>query len=174
MTLIKNSKGFSLIEVLVTLLLTTIGVMGMVAMQAKAISYTKMSSNLTNATVLVSDLTELLRLNKEKLYEVNGQLKSESGYFKGKGSEFSDGTCNAYDAPADSDNPGAQLCLWVQAVKTGLPGITDEVLKDGFEITPDVANRTIQMTISWQGAGDECLNDNGQTDSCSYTYRVEI
>lgn len=169
MSLIKGSKGFSLIEVLVTLLLTTIGIMGMVAMQAKAINYTKMSSNLTNATVLVSDLTELLRLNKEKLYDVNGELKSDTDYFKEKGADFSDDNCNAYDVPASSDNPAAQLCLWVQTVKAGLPGITDEVLKEGFEITPDVANRTVQMTISWQGADDECLSDG-----CSYTYRVEI
>ena len=49
----KSLSGFSLLEVLVTLLLTTVGILGMVAMQGQAIKQTQDSVNRTHVVMLL-------------------------------------------------------------------------------------------------------------------------
>src|SRR5690606_12856634 len=56
-----NIRGFSLLEVLITILLISIGLLGMVAMQGRAIQYTQDSIERTNAAVLANELLEIVR-----------------------------------------------------------------------------------------------------------------
>ena len=51
----KNSQGFSLIEVLVTIVLTTVGILGMVALQSKSIQYTQDAVNRNTAIALTNE-----------------------------------------------------------------------------------------------------------------------
>ena len=64
----KNSRGFSLIEVLVTILLTTIGILGMVALQSKSIQYTQDAVNRNAAVTLAYGLIEIMRSNRDDLF----------------------------------------------------------------------------------------------------------
>ena len=56
----RNSRGFSLIEVLVTIVLTTVGILGMVALQSRSIQYTQDSDNRNAAVTLANDLIEMV------------------------------------------------------------------------------------------------------------------
>ena len=51
----KRDQGFSLIEVLVALLLTTVGVLGMVALQGRSVQYTQDSVQRNVAVDLASE-----------------------------------------------------------------------------------------------------------------------
>src|SRR5690554_2962485 len=64
-----RAKGFSLIEVLVALVLTTIGVLGMVALQSKAVIYTSDAAARDTAVTLVNELIEIMRTHRDQLYK---------------------------------------------------------------------------------------------------------
>lgn len=85
----KTDKGFSLIEVLVALLLTTIGILGMVALQGRSIQYTQDSVQRNTAIVLASDLIEIVRAHPKELFNtsppqfpMNSGLKDASVFYK--------------------------------------------------------------------------------------------
>jgi len=93
----KTNKGFSLIEVLVALLLTTIGVLGMVALQGRSIQYTQDSVQRNTAILLSGDLIEIIRAHPKELFNtsppqfpMNSGLKSSSMFYKEAGSDFID------------------------------------------------------------------------------------
>lgn len=166
-----NSQGFSLIEVLITLVLTVIGVLGMVAMQTKAIQYTNDSVTRTAAVIVVDDLLEILRSNRDKIYDNKSKIKNDSAYFKTKGTAFSDLGCNTYDNQAGADTPDKQLCVWAMLAKAVLPGVTDEMLKDEFFINA-TANK-IDVGVAWKVKVGEC-SDAPEAELCTYKVAVEI
>ncbi|MFT0211623.1 type IV pilus modification protein PilV [Pseudomonas sp. F1_0610] len=59
-----QKNGFSLIEVLITLLIVSIGILGLAAMQLKAIQSTNASIQRSHAVWLMQDLVERMRTNK--------------------------------------------------------------------------------------------------------------
>lgn len=78
-------SGFSMIEVLVALLLISIGVLGMIAMQGKTIQYTADSVERNKAAMLGSNLLESMRASPKALYDVKDQMATQSDFFKAKG-----------------------------------------------------------------------------------------
>ncbi len=173
----KKNQGFSLIEVLVTLVLTVVGVLGMVAMQTKAIQYTNDSVTRTKAVLAVDDLIEILRSNRDKVYDGKNTLKADSEYFKAAAEDFTDLTCDTYSGFAGADTPEQQLCVWAKFAQASLPGVTNDVLKNDFTIVPtinevDTINK-IEISIAWAVKVGECL-DAPEAELCSYTVAVEI
>lgn len=171
----KNNKGFSLIEVLITLVLTVIGVLGMVAMQTKAIQYTTDSVTRSSAVILTDDLLEILRSNRDKIYDDDNILKIDSKYFKGIGEDFSDMSCDTYGGFPSAENPEKQLCVWVKYAQALLPGVTNNVLKDNYFIGID--SNSVRIGVAWKVKAGECedsiVNDDGD-DICLYSIVAEI
>ncbi|HCS26212.1 MAG TPA: type IV pilus modification protein PilV [Spongiibacteraceae bacterium] len=64
MVTIRRSAGFSLIEVLVALVVTALGVVGLVAAQLNALKYNQTSDVRTHATLLAYDIADRLRANR--------------------------------------------------------------------------------------------------------------
>ena len=64
-----KSNGFSLIEVMVTLVLTTIGILGMVAMQGRSIQYSQDAVHRNAAVMLTGDLLEIIRTNPTEILQ---------------------------------------------------------------------------------------------------------
>jgi len=58
-----TQAGFMLVEVLVTIVIFTIGLLGVIGLQALAMSSSHMSSMRSSATVLASDMAERMRAN---------------------------------------------------------------------------------------------------------------
>ena len=80
-----HSTGFSMIEVLVSLLILCIGILGMAALQTRSIKLTQDSVQLNNATMLAGDLLEMMRSNPGN----NSALfTTSSNYYKPLNSDF--------------------------------------------------------------------------------------
>lgn len=88
-------KGATLIEVLVALLLMTIAMISMAALQANALSYQTSSSARANAADLVIDITDRLRAN---LPSVPGPAGAPTTF--SYTATWADQTANAIAAPA--------------------------------------------------------------------------
>ncbi|WP_134476987.1 type IV pilus modification protein PilV, partial [Pseudomonas aeruginosa] len=114
-----RETGFSMIEVLVALVLISIGVLGMVAMQGRTIQYTQESVQRNAAAMLASDLMEIMRADPDAVLNLRAQLREDSVYYKAKGSDFPAAPARCAPLPADAKE---RLGCWAQQASKDLPG----------------------------------------------------
>lgn len=163
-----DARGFSLIEVLVTMLLISVGILGMVAMQAKAISYTQDSIQRNTAAALADELMEILRADQHKVITADGQPRDSSDYYKQGSSSFPSAASDCASLP---DNPAERLGCWAQRAGQALPGATD-LLTSEFHIKP--IDSTIEIQLAWSVAKGACLDGKPDGTVCHYRLRAEL
>lgn len=172
-------SGFSMIEVLVALLLISIGVLGMIAMQGKTIQYTADSVERNKAAMLGSNLLESMRASPKALYDVKDQMATQSDFFKAKGSAFPTAPSSCTPLP---DAIKDRLGCWAEQVKNELPGAGD-LLKSDYYICRsskpgdcDGKGSMLEIRLAWRGKQGACVNaadSSADTSLCYYTLRVE-
>lgn len=194
----KNSQGFSLIEVLVTIVLTTVGILGMVALQSKSIQYTQDSVNRNTAIALTNELVEIMRANRDELFNktpfdeppkpkqaMYKELKETSVFYKANGSlNFAVGDCGTSIAQTAKQQAGC----WLQKVQASLPGASDAEISGKFMSCPSYklkgsgdpecagssyAGSTIAIQLAWRSKEKVC-GSNSNSDICTFTTRVEL
>lgn len=166
----KKSRGFSLLEVLVTILLMAVGILGMVAMQGKAIQYTQDSVERTHAAMLANELLEIIRATPSSLLDAAG-----SPLFDSLPASTSDACLKIEDGLIQT-----QVACWATKVRTLLPG--SDSLGESFvsciSSEPGVCSNTgaaVEVRLAWNATGEGCLTA-GDVDSelCTFTFRSQI
>lgn len=173
-------QGFSLIEVLITILLISVGILGMVAMQAKAISYTQDSVQRNAAAMLADELMEILRADSIRVLTAGGLPRSSSDYYNPTGSALPNAPSSCASLP---DAPADRLGCWAERVKQTLPG-ADELMADDFHVcrSPSPGNcdsskgSAIEIQLAWRVVAGACLDADSPSDSttCHYRLRSEL
>jgi len=171
-----KSSGFSMIEVLVSLLVIVIGVLGMVGLQSKAIPFTQDSVQRNTAIMLADDLVELIRSDQ---FDPSKNIKD---FQKARGASF--------PAAPDACNPtpltvNGQLGCWAAQATKALPGAAD-LLVNSFYIcwsaTPGDAGpgacaggNEIEIQLAWTvaNAGD-CMDNSTTNKTCTYKIRTRL
>lgn len=172
------STGFSMIEVLVSLLITVIGVLGMVALQSKAIPYTQDSVQRNTAIMLVDDLVEIIR--------TAGSCTSTNNCLKPPGSSFPAGTAGCVPTPVSLDQ---QIRCWSVQAGNALPGGA-ALLSSSFYIcrsvkpgdvgtaacgTDSVINTEIEIQVAWTvKTGADCMASDTVGTTCTYRTRTRL
>jgi len=182
-------KGFSLIEVLVTLLLTTIGVLGMVALQGRSIQYTQDSVQRNTAVMLASDIIEIMRTNPQELYAssvpkspMNSGLENSSLFFKEKSKELEGRAECVASASQSAETAKEQRDCWADKVEAMLPGGAELFDSDMYicrSAEPDTCTSDqgsmIEIRLAWQVREGACLDESDPDATiCTYTVRVEL
>lgn len=191
-----RNKGFSLLEVLITLLLTTVGILGMVVLQGKGIRYTQDAVNRNNAVSLTNDLIEIMRQYQDDFWfhkkdgrdQDYDQLKNTTALFKADGSLAVSGQC------ADTPQTLAEhAACWVQRMENTLPGAGTAAVKNTIRVCPSFAlntdakgNHTIKcantnfkgssmgIQLAWEVRPGECMDGNPTGTVCTYYVRIEL
>lgn len=193
-------RGFSMIEVLVSLLIICLGVLGMVALQTRSIALSQDSIQRTNAMVLASDLIELMRSNPQVAL-ANGTFKLDGRYAKQPGNAFrplaldTSEDCLSRQRGAGGDAvAGKDIGCWLVQVKALLP-VTDQLITQAFAVCPAAqppvtpanatsgtitplavcennARATVMVVLAWQDAGNDSLNC--PQGICYYALRSEL
>lgn len=167
-------SGFSLLEVLITVLLTAIGILGMVAMQGQAIRHTQDSVQRTHAVMLASDLMEIIRARPSALADLQaGVANADSPMFAALASTAPD---NCVQLGADGLMANQAGC-WAQKVRRYLPGADSAAnsFHACFSTTPGVCDNDgaiVEIQMAWEGIGGECMN--GDDTVCVYRFRSQI
>jgi len=164
-----NARGFSMIEVLITLVLVCIGVLGMVALQSRTVQYTQDTVQRNTAAALANDLVELIRANPTG-------LPASSGFYKASGAAFPDapsGGCGSTTNVASE-----QLACWAQKAGKLLPGASSLLTNDFYVCRSLSANScgngsAVEIQIAWTVKAGECM-DNSTATKCYYRLRTEI
>lgn len=171
-----RQTGFSMIEVLVTLLLVAIGVLGMVALQGRTIAYTQDSVQRNTAAMLANDLIELMRATPTG-------FPASSGFYKSRSSGFPTPPDSCTPLPNDA---AGQLACWAAKVGESLPGVTDDLLKAEYYVCRTATANSctgngtaVEIQIAWQVKAGECMDETdtgGDSDKtiCRYRLRSRI
>ena len=134
MKIIKRQKGVTLIEVLVALLVLSIGLVGLAALQVNSLRFNHSAFLRTQSTVLAYDIIDRMRAN---------QTSARSGSYN-----VSTGSCStscSSNAFANTD-----LAEWKTNLATRLPS------GDGAVTTLSTGDtRVVQVTVQWvENRGD--------------------
>lgn len=189
----KNSQGFSLIEVLITIVLTTIGILGMVALQSKSIQYTQDAVNRNTAIALTNELVEIMRANRGSLFEMQppvhstySELSETSDFYKANGTfNFTVGDCGTGIAQGAKQQAGC----WLKKAQALLPAASDATIASSFKLCPSFKvdgttgvpacagvgykGSTLTVQVAWRGKEKVCGPD-ADSDICTFNTRVEL
>jgi type IV pilus assembly protein PilV len=178
-----RSAGFSMIEVLVSLIIIVIGVLGMVALQSKAIPYTQDSTQRNTAIMLVDDLVEIIRSGKTE-----EDCITQSTCTKALGTPFPSPPNSCIPTPQALAD---QISCWAARAGKMLPGGTS-LLSNSFyichSITPnDVVSGScptesaidteLEIQVAWTvKSASDCMDGSTGTTAgiCSYKLRTRI
>ncbi|MDY0251235.1 MAG: type IV pilus modification protein PilV [Pseudomonas sp.] len=188
----KRSQGFSLIEVLVTIVLTTVGILGMVALQSKSIQYTQDAVNRNAAVTLSNDLIEIMRSHRDDLFNNTPpisysytELVASSDIYNASGElQLDDANCPASGLANSLQEQGD---CWLKQVIETLPDASN-LIAGSFRVCPSFkldANgapdcpgasykgSTLAIQLAWRSKEEVC-GKNSDSDICTFTTRVEL
>lgn len=184
-----NSKGFGLIEVLVTLLLVTLGILGMVALQARGLQMTQDAVQRNSAIELTSQITDIIRSHPEALYVGSDPLRKPAANFnnsslflKSEGGNFSPApaTLSGTDCLAPDTAQRKRDC-WLEDVKTRLPNAEALIVSDFYICrsslpgTCDNKSSTLEFQLAWAVKKGTCPVADLENESiCIYRSRIEL
>ena len=117
-----NSQGFTLIEVLIALLILTIGLLGMAGLQTRGIQQSQNSYLQTQAAILANDMTDRIRSNIAGVASYNG-FDSQSTTPSQPDCAVNGQICSAVDTATNDKY------LWVHPNQ---PGSIANLLPSGF------------------------------------------
>ncbi|MEX1067012.1 MAG: type IV pilus modification protein PilV [Aquisalimonadaceae bacterium] len=139
-------RGLTLIEVLVTMVVLSIGLLGLAGLQAYALQNNNSAYYASQATILTQDIADRMRANREAA--LNGQYALRYGD-------------QLVVSSPDPDAPLSErdIATWLSHLRTIFPGVADQ--RDlGADIRLD--GDVISIAIRWLDAhwlADEKVND---------------
>ena len=154
--MIRYQKGIGLIEVLVTIVITAVGLLGLSAMQMQSVRSAEDSGNRSHAIWMANDLINRMRANEVQDYATNGvltcadfpQALTVCGEYNNGNDEVAPANCsNADQATFDR----WEVLCGMPAAVDGAAAVTSSasfINNPGLQITT-LANQDVQMTISW-------------------------
>ncbi|HET6545220.1 MAG TPA: type IV pilus modification protein PilV [Rhodanobacteraceae bacterium] len=132
MNLTANHRGFSLLEVLIALLVFSLGMLGLAALQSYSIKANQSAHFRSQATALANTILDNIRANRTSL------------------ADYYDNTYAAVDCATPPAGSGAalDLALWQQQIACQLP--------DGRgTVAPIAGTNEVAVCIRWNDARDE-------------------
>ena len=151
----RKVKGFTLLEILVTLVILAIGLLGVASLQLNALRFSHSAYMRTQASLLAYDMADRMRANRNSIYTTD------------IGDSYSSVDCSTSCDPIDIRD--LDLYEWKQALSQRLPS------GDGNIIAPTTGAYIYTITIQWN-------DSRGETDSANiadasvqqFTYKTEI
>ncbi|MBD9517757.1 MULTISPECIES: type IV pilus modification protein PilV [Pseudomonadaceae] len=130
-------RGFYLIEVMVAVMLTSVALLGLLALQSRSIAYSHDSQQRQNALLLAADLARSIQANREALVS-KGKLSTDAAYLVPAGSSFpslGSGQSCATSGLGKADRARRELACWVEQLRLKL-NTDDALLSDATFICP--------------------------------------
>jgi type IV pilus assembly protein PilV len=150
---LRKMQGFSLVEVLISILVLTFGLLGMVGMQAAALQANREARLQSSAVTLARELAEMIRGNK-----ITGVLATNNPYIGSFSTPLTPATAsyclNVNTSTAVCANAveiaQAQMTEWLARVDTELPGARVDICSDAtpFDVNGVPQWQTTACTVT--------------------------
>lgn len=122
----KRQRGLSLIEVLVTLLITSVGLLGLAALQARSLQFNHGAYLRSQANILAYDMADRMRLNKDDARAGSYNISMSAA------------------KPSVGDLPDTDKNQWLTLIEGVLPAGDGSI---------SCASNICTLTIQWREAG---------------------
>lgn len=122
----RTQQGFTLVEVLITILILCVGLLGSVGMQAAAMQANTQTRYQVSATALASELAEAMRGNHLVALQTSAAanpylIDFDGGAITAPPEDCQQGECQGNDATARLNAAQWQVSEWVQRAADELP-----------------------------------------------------
>ncbi len=139
-----SSNGFSLIEVLVALLILSVGLLGLAALQTTSMKYNTESYYRSQATYLAYDIIDRMRANPVGVNNGNYDVPNSTAAATAKAATASCGSSSC----VTSDLAKYDLGQWYNRMASLLPGSISPT-SNYATITRDTTTNQAIITINW-------------------------
>jgi len=169
-----RQAGLSLIEVLVAILLVSIGLLGAAGMHVRSIEYTVDTERRQMAAMVASELMETMRGDTATILQADGTPKADlGGYAKEADAELPAVTQD--DCQPLAAEPDKRLGCWGVRAKQLMPELADaeELIASHFAVGLDAISGVISVTVAWPVKKGQCLDGN-DNEYCTYTLQSRL
>lgn len=149
-----RQRGFSMIEVLVTILIVSFGLMGLAALQTRFLSAEMESYQRSQALLLVQDMAARMSANRAQTFIAT------SPYAIGTSSPLGTGDSPAADCTALSTIADLDKCEWSKSLQGAAETVTASSAKVGAMIGARGCIEQVstdpyvyRISVAWQGVG---------------------
>ncbi|MCR6479084.1 type IV pilus modification protein PilV [Variovorax sp. ZS18.2.2] len=166
-----RQAGLSLIEVLMAVLLVSVGLLGAAGMHVRAIQFGTDTERRQMASMVASELMETMRGDTLTILQADGTPKGDLGGYakaKGTGVEAAAGDCQPLAAA-----PAKRLGCWGLRAKQLMPELPDDLVTSDFAVGLDAASGVIAITVAWPVKKGQCL-DGTENEFCTFTLRSRL
>ena len=169
-----NQHGFALVEILVSLLILSITLLGMASMQISGLRNSATSSYRTDATQLSYDIADSMRANTlavdDNVFDDVDVDSNDAVSDSGTGNCLQLTTSDNVESCSPDDMATADLSSWISRVRKKLPNASISITCNDRDTTDaddctDASTHTI--TLTW----DENNDGNIVASTFSYTFR---
>ena len=182
----KNQMGFTLIEVLISMVILSIGLLGIFAMQSRALMDNQDAYLRTQAVFMAYDMSDRIRANSGYWKTANLLTTLTNAEAFDKTGNPKHPFCNAYDPTtvnlatplASPDVCTAQQMAeydtyrWLKNVSSILPNGTADLTNEVDLNTASTAKDIIRLKISWKRANKNFQKKLGSNASYSLDVRL--
>lgn len=126
----KNNAGFGMIEILVSMLVLAIGLLGLASLQTTGLTQSSETRNRSQAILLADDMFERIRANRDS---INSYVVAAAGTAP---------TCNRAYKVANTDVVADDIAEWQNSLGCLLPGGNGAVQVNAGVVTVDITWNT--------------------------------
>ncbi len=186
----ENQIGFTLIEVLISMVILSLGLLGIFAMQSRALMDNQDAYLRTQAVFMAYDMSDRIRANAE--YWENNMTQPKLNTILNNAKAFDTAGkpkhpfCNAYDPTTTTFSSPLAVPIacspqqmaeydayrWSKNVSSILPGGSVTLTNIADPNTSSTAKDIIRLTINWQRANQNFQNNLGSNASYSLDIRL--
>lgn len=160
---LKPQKGSSLIEVLVSILIVCLGLLGMASMVAASVQYVKLAQFQTIGTQLAEAYAENLRANTSGFYAGN---YNRSIAYDGDSSNLEVPTCVITSLCTPSEIANIDKAVWLNDLRRRLPAGGAYVLRDeNNTLAADIWIMWVDPSLAFSIGNDLSVSNTGG-DQC--------
>lgn len=144
-------RGFSLLEVLVALILLSVGLLGLAGLQVTSLRHNVDSLTRSQATLAADAILERVRANKANALDY--------------ATEFADGVATSGDEASHSALATTDLAAWKSQLADTLPGGQGQIGVAGDSCSGRIANCRVTVTIRWFDKSDDATGQQTDTNT---------
>ncbi|WP_253278114.1 type IV pilus modification protein PilV [Variovorax paradoxus] len=169
-----RQAGMSLIEVLMAVLLVSIGLLGAAGMHVRAIGFTTDTERRQMASMVASELMETMRGDTLTVLQADGAPKADlGGYAKAAGTAVA--TVADADCKPLAEAPAKRLGCWGARARQLMPELENSLITSNFVVAVDAGTGVISVTVAWPVKKGQCLLKDGSDDLfCTYELRSKL
>ncbi len=164
-----SQTGASLIEVLVSIVIASVGLLGLAGMNAASMRYTKMSQYRATATQLVSDVAERMRANNTNAAALAGYVLGADFASQSTVPTVPSPSCRlASDTCTAAQMAAADMQQWRSTVRSRLPEGSVSIRADAATVG------AYDIWIAWRDPGLAASDESGTAGAAECSADLDV